>query len=107
MAWETRPHSRGRYYSRSRKVAGRVLRVYVGAGALGAAAAAEDARTRDERTVRAARTAAERNRLRALDDQVAALCAAVEAAICERLALAGYRRHHRGEWRRHRGAAAE
>jgi len=32
--------------------------------------------------------------------------AAVEAAICERLALAGYRRHHRGEWRRRRGAAA-
>ena len=106
MGWETRPHSGGRYYTRSRKVAGRVLRVYVGGGALGEAAAAEDAHRRAERTAHAAHAAAERHRLRALDDQVAAVYAAVEALVRERLAVAGYRQHHRGEWRRRRGAAA-
>lgn len=52
MAWETRPHSSGRYYTRSRKVAGRVLRVYVGGGAKGEVAAAEDAHRRAEAQAR-------------------------------------------------------
>jgi hypothetical protein len=106
VAWETRAHSGGRYYTRSRKVGARVVRSYVGTGAKGEAAAAEDARLRAERAERAARVVAERRRLQALDEQVAAVTAATLALVRERLAVAGYRQHHRGEWRKQRGAEA-
>ena len=44
MAWE-----RGRYYTRSRKVNGKVLREYIGRGIAGQLAARLDALVREER----------------------------------------------------------
>ena len=106
MGWETRERG-GRYYTRSRKVGGRVVREYVGGGRVAELAAALDAAERRER-------AEARQRLR----EAAAADAAAFAALTELgcvldglaaafLIGAGYRRHHRGEWRRRRDGAQQ
>jgi hypothetical protein len=99
--WETRPRG-GRYYTRSRKVAGRVVREYVGGGLLGELAAEHDAEARAQRARRAAARRAERQRLADLDAPLARLCALADGLARGALLLAGYRRHHRGEWRKAR-----
>ena len=102
MAWERRERG-GLYYTRSRRVNGRVVREYVGRGLVGELAARLDAAERERRS---ARRAAGRRRDDALDDADAATSALCE--VSEMLArasrlLAGYRRHDRGAWRRRRG----
>ena len=103
MGWETRRRG-GRYYTRSRKEAGRVVREYVGAGELASVVAELDARERREREqARAAKRAVAQRLadLRALGGPLAALAEGLANAA---LVAAGYRRHRRGEWRKRRGA---
>ncbi len=101
MAWETRARG-GRYYTRSRRVRGQVVREYVGAGPLAEALAARDTAARARRRERAK----EERRARADDAALVALVddlgAGAETALAEALTLAGYHRHHRGQWRRRR-----
>ena len=104
MGWETRQRG-GRSYTRSRKVGGRVVREYVGAGRVAELAAALDAADRRER-------AEARQRLRELEEQdapafaaLAELGAALDGLAAAFLIGAGSRRHHRGEWRRRRHGA--
>src|SRR5215831_17573518 len=98
MAWE-----KGRYYTRSRRRNGRVVREYIGTGSVAVLAAQLDAVERvkraQERKARRARQAALEALdapLRELDDRLNIVTEAVFLA-------AGYRRHHRGEWRKQRG----
>ena len=102
MGWERRSRG-GLYYTRSRRVGGRVVREYVGTGLAAELAARLDAAERGRRGARAAAGRAERERLDAADATLAELSAVADALARSALLLAGYHRHDRGEWRRRRG----
>ena len=96
MAWD-----RNRYYSRSRRQNGRVVRHYIGIGSVAIAAAAEDAQRRAERdAARAAWKAAKARQaalaapFKVLDELVSLLSRAI-------LLRSGLKRHG-GQWRRPR-----
>jgi hypothetical protein len=99
--WERRERG-GLYYTRSRKVNGRVVREYVGGGVLGEIAARMDAEARQRREEEAAAWREERERLEELAGLVDEYCEDVEAIARAGLLAAGFRRHNRGEWRRPR-----
>jgi hypothetical protein len=90
MGWD-----KGRNYTRSRKVNGRVAREYLGTGEAAEQAARQDTLARQEREARRAAMAA----LAALD----ALAELTDLLARAALVAAGYRQHHRGEWRKRRG----
>ncbi len=102
MSLETR--QRGSiYYYRARKVGGRVVKEYVGAGQ-----AAVLASRIDEQVRAVARTEAEQRQsaLATFDDVEAPLddlCRKVELLARGALLGAGYRQHDRGAWRKRRG----
>ena len=101
MGWEKRERG-GLYYTRTKKVGGRVIREYVGGGTLGHLTALQDAQERLRREEEAALWNEERERLEALLALVEQLCEATEVLYRATLLSAGYRRHQRGEWRRKR-----
>jgi hypothetical protein len=101
MGWEKRERG-GLYYTRSRKVGGRVVREYVGGGMLGHIAALLDAQERRRQEEEAALWKEECERLDALVAPVEQLCEVAEILSRAVLLAAGYRRHQRGEWRRKR-----
>ena len=102
MGWETRARG-GRYYTRSRRVEGRVVREYVGAGRTAELAAQKDAQARAERRAQAEAWHAERADLDRTEQELQELCDISDALARAALMLAGYHRHKRGEWRRKRG----
>ena len=97
MAWD-----QNRYYSRSFKVNGRIIRQYIGGGEAGRMAAQQDEDRREK--IRLRREAAKRlmTDLKAIDDTVIALCHRTEIAARAAMYAAGYYQHHRSEWRRRR-----
>jgi hypothetical protein len=90
---------RGRYYTRSKKVNGVVVREYVGTGEAAERAARLDALARQEREARRAARA----ELAALDAPLDDLAELTDLLARAALAAAGYRQHHRGDWRKRRG----
>jgi hypothetical protein len=96
VGWERQ----GRYYYRTRKAGGRVLREYVGAGPAAELAARLDALEREERE---AERAAERAEPEALDAPLDELDGLADLLAHAGLLAAGFGQHHRGEWRRRRG----
>ena len=100
MSWETR-RGCGPYYTRSRTIKGRVFREYIGGGAVGHKAAAEDELARQHRTHKAQQLKAERSRLQSLEDRTKSLEALCAAALKLELKEYGYQLR-RGEWRRQR-----
>lgn len=101
MAWETRG-GRGRYYTRSVRVGGRVVREYCGTGKRGEAAAESDSRRRAERDAHREEIRAVLGHVADVDDRVRALCDATDAVVRAALLSAGYHQHDRGAWRRRR-----
>jgi hypothetical protein len=95
MAWEARKE--GRYYYQKRRVSGRVVSFYVGAGLSGQIAAEADQARRQ-------REQAARDDLResdALDSILDDLIEATDILTDATLIAAGFHRHKR-EWRRRR-----
>jgi hypothetical protein len=101
MAWEKRERG-GLYYTRSRKLNGKVVREYIGAGVLGKIAALEDECERCRREEEAALWEEEQEQLEAFAAPVDELCDAAETIAHAVLLAAGFRRHNRSEWRRQR-----
>lgn len=105
MGWENRPNG-GRYYTRSRREGGRVVREYVGCGQKGEHAAMADAARRAEREAERAMIQAERERAQAIDAELAKLHSTIDLLTRGDLLAAGYERYKR-QWRKRRGHSDE
>ena len=101
MAWEHRKRG-GWYYTRSRRVNGRVVREYVGGGLRGELAAAEDACKRAVREAQRKVRAEEQQRLNRQDAPLGKLNTLCSELVQQLLEAAGYCQL-RGEWRKRRG----
>ena len=99
MGWEKRKGGSGRYYTRSRRVNGRVVREYIGCGPVAEAIAALDV---EERWLREAQHRRHREQIAAAEatDKVikdfGRLC---DLLVEVELLKAGYHKH-KGEWRK-------
>ena len=100
--WERRERG-GLYYTRSKKVNGKVVREYLGGGALGEIAARMDALERRQREEEAAAWKEEREQMEALEAPVEELSEAAELLAKAALLASGYHQYKRGEWRKKRG----
>ena len=98
MGWE----KDGRYYTRSRREGGRVVREYVGGGTLGELAARLDAIDRQTRVAKREAARAAREEVNALDDPLAELDELADLLMAAALTAADYRQHNRGDWRKRR-----
>ena len=98
MGWD-----QGRYYTRSKKVRGRVVREYVGRGFLAAMAAELDADEREQREDERAALRAARAELADLDAALGRVCQEADLLARAALVASGFRQHKRGEWRKKRG----
>jgi hypothetical protein len=96
MGWE-----RG-YYYRVRKVSGRVVREYVGAGQVGELVAQMDALEREQRRLKAFEQRQEKDELKALEANLKAVNERINLAAHAALVATGFHLHKRGEWRRRR-----
>jgi hypothetical protein len=102
MAWEERGSHR--YYYRSRRVDGRVVKEYVGNGELADSIAALEALGRQKDAALRGKAEAERREQAAREAEIEAYCRRVDEALAETLTALGYHRHDRGQWRRKRPA---
>lgn len=100
MAWERRTRG-GLYYTRSRRVGGRVVREYIGCGEVARAIARLDALEREEREAERAEREQERVETTAAMQAMAVLVDALEELVEAVLTANGYHQH-RGQWRSRR-----
>ena len=100
MAWEQRRN--GTYYYRTHKVQGRSVKEYVGTGPFAEIAAERDALARAARAEKAETQRRERAAIRALDAPLEVFADSLETLTRASLLLAGYHRHHGGDWRKRR-----
>jgi hypothetical protein len=105
MSWETRRPGGPRYYTRTRKVAGRWVREYLGTGPRAEAAASADARERAGRQAQRAERRAERLRQQEADALLRELDHAVDVLVHAALFVGGLHKHG-GEWRRSHGSGS-
>jgi hypothetical protein len=101
MGWESRG-SRGRYYTRSRKVNGRIIREYVGTGLVAELAAQQDAEARAEKLAERERLQHEAARWTSATTPLKELSQLLDGLAAAALIAAGYHQHHRGAWRKRR-----
>ena len=93
----------GPYYTRSRRVDGRVVREYVGRGPLADIIAQADEAEREAHRLQRRREREQMEQDRRLDETFSTYSAGVDELLRSALEAAGYHQHKRGEWRRARG----
>lgn len=91
----------GRYYTRSFRVNGRVVREYVGSGQAAEEAALEDQRGREKRRLQREVQRKESERLEAIARVLSILATLSKVSMKEALETAGYH-CHKGQWRKQR-----
>lgn len=101
MGWESRKRG-GRYYTRSKKIGGHVVREYVGTGRIAEVSAELDALDRQERERAQATVKAERDTDRVKEAVLIDYCKSIDLITEQALREAGYHKH-KGQWRRKRG----
>jgi len=99
MGWD---HD-GRYFTRSRRENGRVVREYFGGGKAGELASQFEALKREEREVERAQVKAEHDELAELDAPLSELNELADVLVQATLLAAGFHQHNRGNWRKRRG----
>lgn len=97
MGWE-----RGKYYTRSRRVNGQVVREYYGCGLLGEMASLVDEMDREDREWEQECWQTEQALLQEFDDALDSIDRVVDAVTRAAFLSNGYH-FHRGEWRLKRG----
>ena len=97
MCWE-----KGRYYTRTRRVDGKVVREYFGCGPEAQRAAREDIEARDRRRNQQLEEQIERDTCDALDAPFEEIDQFTAMAVDILFEQAGYHRHDRGGWRKPR-----
>ena len=100
MGWQLRGNER--YYTRSRRVGGKVTRIYVGKGPVAELAAALDATRKAERKTCADSRQALLAEIAELEALTSDIVASVMILAESTLLAAGYYRHDRGPWIRRR-----
>jgi hypothetical protein len=93
---------KGRYYTRSKKINGRVVREYIGSGEEAELAAQVDAIKRTDREAEREARRVEKAELDALDAPLNELNDLADQLARAALMAAGFRQHKRGEWRKKR-----
>jgi hypothetical protein len=101
VAWEERGGRR--YYYRSVRRGGCVVKEYLGTGPVAEATAQLDEEDRRRREEAAEAWKEEMRRMEEVEVPIEALCDAAETLARAALVAAGYRQHNRGEWRLKRG----
>ena len=103
MVWSRKQRgAKGGYYYRSKRIAGRPVKLYVGRGPDAELAARLDARERQDRRAERAAFLAEQVRLAVVDLALQEARALVDLLVQTTLVLGGFHNHH-GQWRRRRG----
>ena len=105
MAWEQRGHRH--YYYRSRKIGGRVVKEYVGAGVAGQLAEREDETRRRNWAAERAALLADRAAFNSASAAHVELSRTTDAILTATLVAAGYHRHDRGKWRKRRASKVD
>ena len=101
MSWEERERG-SRYYTRSHREGGRIVREYVGSGPVAEIIAQRDEEERRRREEEARIWREEREQMDALDREGGELDDLAELLTRAAFLVAGYRRHDRGERRKPR-----
>lgn len=102
MAWERRRNGR-LYFYRTRYVAGRTVKEYVGRGPKAEQAAKEDASKRAQREACLLSKRERRREYESVQMTFTALAAECQSLVRASLLSAGYYQHARGKWRKRRG----
>lgn len=102
MSWETRSNGK-RYYTRSRRVGGRIQREYVGGGTVGELVAKLDEIDRESRMLEAELIRDARQQAERMDESLADFEELAENIGRGLLIVAGYHQHNRSEWRKRNG----
>src|SRR5690242_8978241 len=101
MSWETRK-GRGRYYTRSYRRNGRIVREYVGSGPVAEREADADQQKRLARQNALAARRRKEAAAKAMANRLSQRSDLIRLLVHAELVAAGYRQHHHGDWRRKR-----